>query len=94
MNAKINFLKKISLVTIFFLFASLVYAKDSCPKTVVALSKSIAQMWLLAGGNVSGTTNDAFELEGAENAVSVGTLTTSSLEAIISLKPDFVILTK
>lgn len=65
------------------------------PKSVVALSKSVAQMWLLAGGTLSGCTSDALELpEINPEVISVGTLTTTSLESIFSLKPDFVILTK
>lgn len=64
------------------------------PKSVVALSKSIAEMWLLSGGILSGTTADALDLDGIGGAVSVGTLTTSSIEAIVALNPDFVILTQ
>ena len=80
-----------------FFAASLLFAKGrniTKPKTVVALSKSVAEMWLLAGGTVSGTTDDGLELKGAENAASIGGLTTSSVEAIISLNPDLVILTQ
>ena len=68
--------------------------KTNAPESVVALSKSIADMWLLSGGKLSGTTTDALELEGIGNAVSVGTLTTSSVEAILSLNPDLVLLTQ
>ena len=65
----------------------------AAPKNVVALSKSVAEMWLLAGGEIRATTDDGLELEGAEKAVSVGGPHTSSLEAIISVNPDFVIMT-
>lgn len=98
MKVKISLLKKIILLGALFFVAGQSYAKSKTPKTVVALSKSVAEMWLLAGGELSGTTDDALELSadfsGAEKTVSVGSLTTSSLEAIISLNPDFVILTQ
>lgn len=68
-------------------------SSSSRPERVVALSKSVTDMWLLAGGSISGTTSDALEAGGISSAVSVGTLTTVSLEAIVSLKPDLVILT-
>ncbi|WP_296331438.1 ABC transporter substrate-binding protein [uncultured Treponema sp.] len=71
-----------------------VSASLSEPKNVVALSKSIAEMWLLSGGKVRGTTSDALELSGIGDAVSVGSLTTSSLEAILSLEPELVLLTQ
>lgn len=63
------------------------------PQNVVGLSKSVSQMWLLSGGKLVGTTDDSFELENIGNAISVGTLTTTNLEAIVSLNPDLVILT-
>lgn len=100
MTAKISLFKK-SILTIILLltvrasiFAKTKSASSANLRSVVALSKSVAEMWLLAGGTLTGTTEDGLDLIGAENAVSVGTLTTSSLEAIISLNPDFVILTQ
>lgn len=93
MKTKITLLKKIILFIILFLAASQIYAKDESPKNVVALSKSCAQMWILSGGKIAGTTDDALELEEAKNAESVGTLTTASLEAIIALNPQLVLLT-
>ena len=59
----------------------------------MALSKSVAEMWLLAGGEIAATTDDGLELEGATKAVSVGGLTTASLEAILSVNPELVIMT-
>ncbi len=64
--------------------------QDAAPKSVVALSKSIAEMWLLSGGSLSGTTADAMELDGIGEARSVGTLTTASVEAILSADPDYI----
>lgn len=76
---------------------------SSEPKSVVALSRSCAEMWLLSGGKLAGCTSDTFDLlknsgekleySGLSNALSVGTLTTASLESIVSLNADFVILT-
>ena len=68
-------------------------ADVSCPKSVVAVSKSIADLWLLAGGELSGTTEDAMELDGiGENTAVVGTLSRPNSEAILALEPDLVLL--
>ena len=72
---------------------SLSSPKLPATRKTVALSKSVAQMWLLAGGEISATTDDGLELEGAKNAVSVGGLTTASLEAILSVNPELVLMT-
>ena len=68
-------------------------SKSNTVKKVVALSKSVAEMWLLAGGEISATTDDGLELEGAKNAISVGGLTIASLEAILSVNPELVLMT-
>ena len=64
------------------------------PRTV-ALSASIAEIWLEAGGELIGTTDDAFEerglLETGEAEV-VGTIKTPNVETILSLSPDLVLL--
>jgi len=83
--------KAFPFIVLLLIFVSPMFAKT--PKNVVALSKSVAELWSLSGGTIAGTTDDALELEGAENAVSVGTLTTASLEAILSVNPELVILT-
>lgn len=107
MKVKIKFfknLKKSFLLTILIFGVSRgadVFAatpSSSSPKLpatrkAVALSKSVAEMWLLAGGEVSATTDDGLELEGAKNAISVGGLTIASLEAILSVNPELVIMT-
>ena len=98
MTKKISLSKKSLLVIILLAAVSAIWPKTEMnqnenPKRVIALSKSVAEMWLLAGGKLVGTTEDGLDLPGTEDALSVGTLTTSSLEAIISLNPDFVILT-
>lgn len=63
------------------------------PSSVVALSKSVGEMWLLAGGNLSGITEDGLDLENIGDAVSVGSLSKPSLEAVLALEPDLVLLT-
>ena len=60
--------------------------------SVVALSKTNGEMWLLAGGELKGITDDGLELEGASSASSVGTITKPNLESIIALEPDLVLL--
>lgn len=70
-------------------------ASESPPQRVVALSSSLAEIWLLAGGTLAGTTSDTLErgFEGlAPNTAVVGTVKEPSLEAILDLQPDFVIL--
>ena len=65
----------------------------SGPKSVVAVSKSNADLWLLAGGELSGTTEDAMELDGISgNTAVVGTLSKPNSEAILALEPDLVLL--
>ena len=65
----------------------------SSGEKVVAVSKSIAQLWLLAGGQPAGVTEDALELEGlSPDAVSIGTISEPNLEAILALTPDLVML--
>ncbi len=61
---------------------------------VVAASGSFAQVWLLAGGKLAGATEDAFKdnLSLPEDVADVGDLHAPSLEAIISLNPQLVIL--
>lgn len=68
-------------------------AAEGSAETVVAVSKSIAQLWLLAGGQPAGVTEDALELEGlSPDAVSIGTISEPNLEAILALTPDLVML--
>lgn len=65
------------------------------PRRVIALSASYAETWLLAGGTLVGTTSDALEREAfsqAENVASIGTIKDPSSEVILSLEPDFVLL--
>ena len=70
-------------------------ADVTAPKSVVAVSKSIAELWLLAGGTLSGTTEDAMELEGiSEDTAVIGTLSRPNNEAILALSPDLVLLTE
>lgn len=64
------------------------------PKNVVVLQGSFAKTWLLAGGEIKGVTIDAFEDLNLDlpDATIVGTVKEPNLETIISLNPDFVIM--
>ena len=62
---------------------------------VVALSRSVGELWLLAGGELAGTTDDGLTLPNInEDATSIGTLTSPDLEKVKELKPDLVLLTE
>ena len=64
----------------------------SADSRVVALSRSGGEMWLLAGGNLVGATDDAMDLEGLSKAcTSVGKLSAPSAEAILALHPALVL---
>ena len=63
------------------------------PEKVIALSKSNAELWLLAGGSLTGTSEDAMDLEGiSPETVSLGDMDHVSLEAVAALEPDMMIL--
>ena len=68
---------------------------DISPERVVAVSKSIADLWLLSGGSLVGTTEDARELEGISDDITViGSLTRPEIEAVLALDPDLVLLSE
>ena len=81
MKAK-TLIRNLFFILLFIFLGTGLWAKE---KNVVALSKSLAEMWLLAGGKLSGLTDDALELPECKNAVSIGSTHTASFEAIISL---------
>lgn len=62
---------------------------------VVSLYGSFAELWLLSGGTLVGATTDAVEERGlalGEDVALVGNVKTPSLEEVLALEPDFVIL--
>lgn len=63
------------------------------PQRVAALIGSFADVWLLSGGTVSATAEDAWDDFGLElgDAVNLGGAHSPSLEALLSVDPDFVI---
>lgn len=65
------------------------------PDKVVALVGSYAETWLLAGGELAGVTDDVIterKMDVPENTKIVGTIKEPNLEEILSLNPDFVLL--
>ena len=61
--------------------------------SVVSLSRSVSDIWLLAGGKLKGTTYDAMDLDGiSEDTVSIGSPLSPSTEAVIALKPDLILI--
>lgn len=64
------------------------------PQRVAALLGSFAQIWLLAGGQVVATADDAWEdlhLELPEDTVNLGNTKTLSLELLLASRPDLVL---
>jgi iron complex transport system substrate-binding protein len=61
---------------------------------VVALSESFADVWQLSGGSLAAVTEDALDggVDLPEGVASVGDLIHPSLESIIALNPDLVLL--
>jgi len=65
------------------------------PKAVVICMGSFAQTWVLAGGELAAVTQDAFDeqREGiSEDVFNLGEMQSPSAETIISVNPDFVIM--
>lgn len=64
------------------------------PSVVVALSKSVGDMWLCAGGTLAGATDDAIADLNLTDATSVGTIFKPNKEAILGLSPTLVLLSE
>ena len=65
------------------------------PQRVVSFYGSFAEMWVLAGGTLVGTTDDAItqrELPLGDNVTVIGGTKTPNLELALGLEPDFAIL--
>ena len=64
------------------------------PKRVACLLGSFAQIWMLAGGEVCATADDAWDdlsLDLPEDCVNLGNTKELSLELLLSAKPDFIL---
>ena len=64
------------------------------PQRVAALLGSFAQVWMLAGGNVIATADDAWDdlkLELSQDTVNLGNTKSLSLEQLLSAQPDFIL---
>lgn len=62
---------------------------------VVSLYGSFAETWTLAGGSLAGVTEDAIEerhMELGDGVVMIGSVKSPSLESILAVNPDFVML--
>lgn len=65
------------------------------PERVVSCSGSFAEVWVLSGGALAGTTEDAVSERGMaleEGTAIVGTIKKPNVEEILAVEPDFVIL--
>lgn len=64
------------------------------PERVAALLGSYAQIWMLAGGDVCATADDAWDdlnLDLPENTVNLGNTKQLSLELLLASQPDFIL---
>lgn len=63
------------------------------PQRVVSVFNSYLEIWMASGGSIVGTIEPSGDkpIEGTENAEIVGTLGAVSLEKVLSLEPDVVI---
>lgn len=66
------------------------------PQRVVSLQGSFAETWLVAGGQLIGVTTDVFEDYNLDvgDAATVGTVKEPNTEILLSLNPDFVIMSQ
>ena len=65
------------------------------PERVVSLEGSYAETWILAGGEVIGVTDDVIQegrIEVSDGISIVGTVKNPNIEEILSLSPDFILL--
>ncbi len=64
------------------------------PEKVAALMGSYAQVWLLAGGQLAGTTEDALErgIDLPENTEVIGSVKEPNVERLLAMKPDLALL--
>jgi len=65
------------------------------PQRVVSLVGSYAETWILAGGNLTGVTNDVIterKMDLPDETKIIGTIKDPNIEEIIDLDPDFVLL--
>jgi ABC-type Fe3+-hydroxamate transport system substrate-binding protein len=68
---------------------------DKKPERVVSLLGSYSETWVLAGGSLAGVTDDVQKegrMEITNDMQIVGTVKEPNLEGILSLNPDFVLL--
>lgn len=64
------------------------------PRRTAALLGSFAQIWMLAGGEICATADDAWEdlnLDLPEDTVNLGNTKELSLELLLSAQPDFIL---
>ena len=64
------------------------------PRRVAALLGSFAQIWMLAGGEICATADDAWDdlgLELPEDAVNLGGTKSLNLELLLAARPDFIL---
>ena len=67
---------------------------EKSPERVACLLGSFTQVWMLAGGTVCATADDAwedFQLDLAEETVNLGTTQSLSMELLLSAEPDFIL---
>ena len=90
---KDNLKKRLAFLAAVLLAMGTIPGVAAAEERVIALSKSNAELWILAGGNLLATSDDAMGIPGLDPAaVSLGDMDHVSLESIAALEPDLLIL--
>jgi iron complex transport system substrate-binding protein len=68
-------------------------SESKSPERVVALTGGLADLWILAGGNLAGAVEDTFSEYGIpeDGIANIGGTHTFSLELILAINPDLVL---
>lgn len=90
---KDNVKRGMALLIVLLLAMGALPGRAAAEERVVALSKSNAELWILAGGRLAATSDDAMNIPGLNpDAIALGDMDHVSLERIAALEPDLLIL--
>ena len=85
---KDNVKRGMALLIVLLLAMGALPGRAAAEERVVALSKSNAELWILAGGRLAATSDDAMNIPGLNpDAIALGDMDHVSLERIAALEP-------